>query len=34
MGGTFNEPDEYQKQIYNTEYYIFEKVLLNTTKKS
>jgi len=31
MGGTFNEPDEYQKQIYNTEYYIFEKVLLNNT---
>ncbi len=34
MGGTFNEPDEYQKQIYNTEYYIFEKFLLIDTEKS
>ena len=34
MGGTFNEPDEYQRQIYNTEFYIFEKELLNNTKKS
>jgi hypothetical protein len=29
MGGTFNEPDENQMEIYNTEFYIFEQILLN-----
>jgi hypothetical protein len=28
MGGTFTEPDESLKSIYNTEYYIFEELLL------
>jgi len=28
MGGTFTEPDESLRQIYNTEYYIFEELLL------
>jgi len=31
MGGPFIEPDEGQLQIYNTEFYIFEEVLLNDT---
>lgn len=31
MGGTFSEPDEKQLNIYNTEFYIFEKLLLNRT---
>lgn len=28
MGGTFTEPDESLRQVYNTEYYIFEELLL------
>lgn len=31
MGGTFTEPDDQQIQIYNTEFFIFEKVLLKDT---
>ncbi len=31
MGGTFTEPDDQQLQIYNTEFYIFEQILLNET---
>ena len=29
LGGTFTEPDSQQLEIYNTEFYIFEKVLLD-----
>jgi hypothetical protein len=32
MGGTFTEPDKHQLNIYNTEFYIFEKILLNDTR--
>jgi len=28
MGGTFTEPDDQLRSIYNTEYYIFEELLL------
>ena len=28
MGGTFTEPDSKQLLIYNTEYYLFEEILL------
>ena len=31
MGGTFTEPDKNQLQIYNTEFYIFEEILLSDT---
>ncbi len=31
MGGTFTEPDKSQLQIYNTEFYIFEEILLSDT---
>lgn len=34
MGGTFIEPDGHQMKIYNTEFFIFEEILKNDTKKS